>query len=51
VAAIWIMLREPWASWVACGDGAIDLEMTEHAPDTIGQFVEGAVLDDRLFAV
>lgn len=36
---------------VAGGDGAVDLEMTEHALDAVTLLVEGAVVDDRLFAV
>lgn len=36
---------------VACSNGSVDLEMTEHALDAIALLVEDAVVDDRLLAV
>jgi hypothetical protein len=36
---------------VSGGDGAIDLEMTKHALDTIALLVEGAVVDDWFLTV
>jgi hypothetical protein len=36
---------------VSCGDGAVDLEMAEHALDTVALFVERPVMLDLCAAV